>query len=503
MKRLAVYSVQTGRKGDFVGFDLPQSPQYDLILFTDDPTLKAGGCEVRMIDNGGLDAARSSRRPKLMPHKYLRDYEWSIYVDGNSRIKTDPGTILDIHLPLGGIFFAFDHPDRDYLFDEGEHVIMVDYDDVRRVREQLDHYSDIGMPRHAGLITGTVLLRRRNYPAEIALGEEWYEHVLRFSRRDQISFNFVAWRQKYNYGRIAGDIHDNPHVAWPRRPRSERLTADFDPKVYAWLNPLLQQSQLSPEDHFMKQRRSGKQPRYKRHSWTLRKIANEFNTDKGTIYYNTHAYADVYETFLAPMRNKPIKLLEIGLLRHDVQARNPGGPYDDVPSLRMWRRYLRNAQIYGMDVSDFSTTPAIPGVTIVHGDMGSISDVERLLHISNGNFDVIIDDASHASHHQQTALKLLYPHLQSGGLYFIEDLHHQPPNLEIDGLLKTKDLLTALAAGRFLGTKFINASAIKRIGSNLDRIEFYDSWDRTFGRIHRAALAVLKKSKRRKWLPLS
>jgi len=42
------------------------------------------------------------------------------------------------------------------------------------------------------------------------------------------------------------------------------------------------------------------------------------------------------------------------------------------------------------------------------------------------DLDIIIDDASHASHHQQNAFLTLFPKLRSGGLYIIEDLRWQP-----------------------------------------------------------------------------
>ena len=42
--------------------------------------------------------------------------------------------------------------------------------------------------------------------------------------------------------------------------------------------------------------------------------------------------------------------------------------------------------------------------------------------IGEVQFDVIIDDGSHRPDHQQIALGFLFPHLRSGGLYFIEDL---------------------------------------------------------------------------------
>jgi hypothetical protein len=424
----------------------------------------------------------------------LADYEWSLYIDATVALTADPNEMLAAYAPAGASFFAFPSPWRACLYDEAEEVIRLDYDDERRVREQIDHYREMGFPRHAGLIAGGVLLRRHNDPELIAVAEEWYEHVLRFSKRDQLSFNFVAWRRGFKHAILKDSLLANPYVAWPARKTNKRVAADFDPFVYAWLNPEVERSGLSPQEHFLEARKAGNASRIKRYSWQLRKLANKYRSDKGSIYYSAHGYADIYENMLRQVREKPIKLLELGLLRHDLQRRNPGGPYADASSLAMWRDYLPNATIYGFAIADFATAAEVPGVSIIRGDMGSLADLERLLQISGGNFDIIIDDASHASHHQQIALGFLFPHLKPGGYYFIEDLNYQPPAWEIRDAVKTRSVLDALAKGRQRPTPYIDHAALTEIDLNLDWIKTFDSFDRSLCRIHRDAFAVLKKS---------
>ena len=54
--------------------------------------------------------------------------------------------------------------------------------------------------------------------------------------------------------------------------------------------------------------------------------------------------------------------------------------------------------------------------------------------------DIVIDDASHASHHQQNGFLEIFPKLKSGGLYIIEDLRWQPDMMEKPGITKTGEL---------------------------------------------------------------
>lgn len=496
-KNLVVYTVLTGSKEELQNPFAAIDTSVDRICFTDDPALQSDSWTIRQFDNHSLDSARASRRPKLLPHRYLQDYEWSLYIDNTVRLQEDPAIILEQYQPSGHDFFCFRHPLRACLYDEAEAIIRGGYDDERRVREQIDHYSGEGLPDQNGLIAGSMLLRRHGDRKLIEITEEWYEHVLRYSKRDQLSFNFIRWKHEFTPGYFEGELTQNRHMKWNGFPKQTRVPADFDPVVYSWLNPDLRESGLSAAEHYLKFGRSRKQP-YRRHSWQLKKIANKFKSDKGDIYYNAHSYADLYEYFLRDYKDEPLRVLELGLLRHDVQARNPGGPYDDAPSLKMWREYLPKAELFGFDIADFSAAPAMPAAIICRGDMGNTDDLARLIQTSGGKFDVIIDDASHASHHQQIALEFLYAHLKKGGYYFIEDLHFQPPALEKDSVTKTIDVLRALEAGQTIGTPYISEDALKEIKSSAEFLKFYDSADRNFGIIFDDAFAVIKKSGRNK-----
>ena len=83
-----------------------------------------------------------------------------------------------------------------------------------------------------------------------------------------------------------------------------------------------------------------------------------------------------------------------------------------------------------------------PRFSFVRGDGGEEEDFKRLS-AALPHFDIIIDDASHASLHQQLALKTLFPRLREGGTYVIEDLQWQPPVYEDKTITvpKTADFL--------------------------------------------------------------
>lgn len=196
----------------------------------------------------------------------------------------------------------------------------------------------------------------------------------------------------------------------------------------------------------------------------LTAIANRYGTDKGDRHYNAHHYTLVYHALFAPMRSRPIRLLEIGLLHprdphwsntNDV-PRGGGGKASSAPSLAMWSEYFPHAEIHGFDINDFSDVE-LEDCTIHQGDSGRAEDLRNVA--SLGPFDIIIDDASHASAHQQTAFGVLFVAVRSGGYYIIEDLNWQPADLEHLDTPKTRAVLRRLkidrTCGEFYGNKVI------------------------------------------------
>lgn len=192
----------------------------------------------------------------------------------------------------------------------------------------------------------------------------------------------------------------------------------------------------------------------------LTRLADTLGSDKGTRKA-AHHYTRIYEPLFAPMRQGRLTLLEIG-----VGA-------DNAASLRMWRRYFPNARLFGFDIEDF-TGLTIEGCEIVRGDMASASDLARLAEAIGGPIDIVIDDGSHVSHHQQIALGALFPRVRPQGLYIIEDLHWQPPGLEC-GTVKTRDLLRRFQADGRIESAVLATAQAEYLAANIAEARLYDS----------------------------
>jgi len=122
-------------------------------------------------------------------------------------------------------------------------------------------------------------------------------------------------------------------------------------------------------------------------------------------------YFDVYERHFNSYRDRPIKLLEIGVM---------GGG-----SLAMWRDYFhKESVLVGIDISKDCLNYADESQNI-HVRIGN-QDNEKFLQTvieEFGDFDIIIDDGGHQCGPVIKSFEVLFPHLTPYGVYLIEDLH--------------------------------------------------------------------------------
>jgi len=151
-----------------------------------------------------------------------------------------------------------------------------------------------------------------------------------------------------------------------------------------------------------------------------------YRCDKGM---DKHAYTRLYETLFHGFREDQLKFVELGLqIGGPEHHRDACRETTDLPSVRMWLDYFPKAQIIGADVSDFSWFQH-ERFQFVPCDMDDRKNFQALK-VATENARVIIDDASHASAHQQFGLLELFPALSEQGLYIIEELQWQPKSYE-------------------------------------------------------------------------
>jgi hypothetical protein len=236
--RCVVYTCMFGYSEHFNDFAYERDDRIDYVCFTDDPALRSDHWEIRVVPPQLLDPPRASKRIKAMTHRFLPEYDWSLYVDNVIRLKWTPREIFDRFLaPAKSPFVCFRNPFRDCAYEEADWVLSAGIDDPERVRAQMRFYEHLGFPRHAGLGMCGVLLRRHGDPVLAPVMERWHQQVLRHSVRDQLSLNAVAWFDRFEIEYLSLNFHDWDMCERPVLKDGVRLPRDFDDARYKELNP--------------------------------------------------------------------------------------------------------------------------------------------------------------------------------------------------------------------------------------------------------------------------
>ncbi|MBN8929606.1 MAG: hypothetical protein BGO51_08875 [Rhodospirillales bacterium 69-11] len=131
---------------------------------------------------------------------------------------------------------------------------------------------------------------------------------------------------------------------------------------------------------------------------------------EGDVTRKHRSYFEGYAHLLAHRREEPLRILELGV--------------SSGASLLIWRDFLPNAQIVGIDIAEMpERVRDQPRIHLLQGSQDDPAILDRAGWLAGGGFDLIIDDASHIGFLTKRSLVHLFPRwLVPGGHYVIEDI---------------------------------------------------------------------------------
>lgn len=214
MERIVIYTAVFGDNVKI--FSQPELPGVDFVCFSDRMHNVKGWKIIIAEKKFGNDNVRNNRYYKINPHLFFKDYDQSIYIDGNIILMRSPVKIFDKYLQNCNMA-VFDHSQtkrdpRNCIYKE--HIAIVELqaktgslkDNEEIMSTQIELFKKAGYPKNNGLIKGTVLIRKHNEADVILTMKKWWHFITNYSRRDQLSFNYVAWENDFKFCYLPGDL---------------------------------------------------------------------------------------------------------------------------------------------------------------------------------------------------------------------------------------------------------------------------------------------------------
>jgi hypothetical protein len=154
----------------------------------------------------------------------------------------------------------------------------------------------------------------------------------------------------------------------------------------------------------------------------LAALFNKYGSDK-----DRNGYSHLYSILFDHLKNNEMNVLEIGIgTMTEGAASSMKGYMPDsyLPgaSLRAWRDYFVNSQIYGADVQPDTQFEETRIKTFLC-DSTSRESTNGVIGATGLTFDIIIDDGLHWDRAQMDTLQNFFPYLKEDGIYVIEDIY--------------------------------------------------------------------------------
>ncbi len=191
MEMTVIYTAITGGYDRLLQPYLP-AEGFKFICFVSKGSRKndyEGAWQIEEIEEDGPDSTLLARKQKLNPHKVLpKDCKYSLWIDGNVRIKDDSLYRLCRELQLKDVKYAgVRHPFNDCPYAEAERCLKDRRERLSNLLKVVKFLRSDNVPEHSGLMETNIIFRKHNDPEVVSFDELWWQRLQRYSNRDQLT----------------------------------------------------------------------------------------------------------------------------------------------------------------------------------------------------------------------------------------------------------------------------------------------------------------------------
>ena len=201
-----------------------------------------------------------------------------------------------------------------------------------------------------------------------------------------------------------------------------------------------------------------------------------FNSDKGEKYINqythpskkdniritAHGYSKFYEKVFFEFKDKKINVLEIGSF------------YGNASAAMFF--YFRNANIFGADINPDMFNYNSKRMTSFFVNSSSTSSIQKNIIDKKIKYKIIIEDASHMLKDQIISLFYLFPILESGGYFIVEELDFPEKREDMrigQEFPDLKSILKNILKKQDFNSKYIDQNLKNYFLDNVETIEIF------------------------------
>lgn len=206
------------------------------ICFTDNPSITSSTWHIVFVKTLPLDPRMSARALKLLPHHIFARYKTSVWVDAKCLIVKNPREFVELIYKENVGLGCCPHQVRKSVLSEALACLIRGYDSPLKIIQQFFSYVHDGFRDSDQLVETTILVRQHHAIDVIQFQEMWFQQVCTRSVRDQLSFNYSAWKLSFRYKLYSVPMSSyfevKPHLLLGRYDSGQSLKMPIQRRIY-------------------------------------------------------------------------------------------------------------------------------------------------------------------------------------------------------------------------------------------------------------------------------
>lgn len=210
---ICVYTCITGNYDNLK--EIPNIEEgIDYYCFTNNQNIKSSTWKVIYIYDENLSNVQLARKIKILGNDIVNNYDIALWMDGAVIFNKSIKKFINHYLGKGDNFVAFAHGERNNIKDEAYACYRFFKETKENIDKVLDFYDQENYKYDNGLIESTVYIKRPQNELVKKTMEMWFDMILKFTKRDQLSFNYCIYKTGLKVKWINEKVFANDWFNW-------------------------------------------------------------------------------------------------------------------------------------------------------------------------------------------------------------------------------------------------------------------------------------------------
>lgn len=211
MNKICVYTCITGNYDNLIEINNIEDG-IDYICYTNNKEIKSKTWKVEYIQDDNLTNVQLARKIKILGTPKLTKYDVVVWIDGRIYFEKSIKDFIKKYVDLKNYdLVGFKHFCRNSINNEMIANYEIEKIDIAGLNKLDKFYKKEKFPDNCGLIETTLLFRNFNNIKLNQAMQDWFNMILEYSYRDQLSFNYVEWKNKLKVKYLDINIWDNEY----------------------------------------------------------------------------------------------------------------------------------------------------------------------------------------------------------------------------------------------------------------------------------------------------